>query len=358
MKTTRRGSKFIKQFDGPGDKDIVCFKFWQAVIASGCPGECSYCFLQNQHPYRRGLYDLKGTLFENLADLVPEARNWLKASGPSGLILGENQDGLAFEGAYKRLLGKSPLEMLIPLFRDENPHGHTLIVLSKFTKTQYAEAFGPIPHLVFSWSLSLPSISRQYEKKVAPLAVRLSHGKRMKGLGYRVRFRLDAMAPIPNWEAEVDEVVGAINEVGPEMLTIGALRASNPKMLRRAAEASGRDGSIFNFIQAQDPSGFKYRTEHNFHRDVFQRVHRQLAAGIKLGLCKEDRSLWGEVGLPWQGCHCLHGADDPVVNARQDERSGLFQWLADDLAATAAEASTPNPLRVIPSQALVATIGG
>jgi hypothetical protein len=55
--------------------------------------------------------------------------------------------------------------------RDANPHGHTLIVLSKFTTTHYAEALGPCPHLVFSWSLSLPSISAKHENKVAPHAV-------------------------------------------------------------------------------------------------------------------------------------------------------------------------------------------
>src|SRR5215211_2722309 len=116
MHTTNRAG-FIKQFVGPGDNQIICFKFWQAVIASGCPGECSYCFLQTQYPYRSGQYQLKGTLFENLGDIVVEARAWLKQPQPAGLIIGENQDGLAFEIPYKRLLGVTPLELLMPLFQ-------------------------------------------------------------------------------------------------------------------------------------------------------------------------------------------------------------------------------------------------
>src|SRR5206468_12834068 len=88
MKLVRRGSPFIKQFSGPGDNNIVCFRFWQAVIASGCPGECAYCFLQTQYPYRTGLYDLKGTLFSNLEDMVPEVKEWLRQPTPAGLILG------------------------------------------------------------------------------------------------------------------------------------------------------------------------------------------------------------------------------------------------------------------------------
>lgn len=126
MITTKRSGAFIKQFTGAGENGIVCFKFWQAVIASGCPGECSYCFLQTQLPYRKRAYDLKGTLFENLPDILSEARAWLKQPVPAGLIIGENQDGLAFEHPYKKVLGVSPLELLIPLFNNENAAKHTL----------------------------------------------------------------------------------------------------------------------------------------------------------------------------------------------------------------------------------------
>lgn len=313
--TSRAG--FIKQFVGPGENQIICFKFWQAVIASGCPGECAYCFLQTQYPYRSGKYDIKGTLFSNLRDIVPEAQHWLQQQQtPAGLILGENQDGLAFEGAYKKELGVTPLELLIPLFNDENPVGHLLIVLSKFTSTSYAEALGPSPNVVFSWSLSLPTISRDYEKKVASLEARLAKAAEMKQAGYRIRFRLDALAPIPGWEEELAEVMRRINAVGPEMLTIGALRASNKTALRRAAEANGRDGSIFDYIATVDPSGFKHRTEGAFHIRVFQLIKEQLSPVVSLGLCKEHATMWQEAGATWQGCHCLHSTADAVVGDR------------------------------------------
>jgi len=316
MKVTRRSSGFIKQFDGPGDNSIVCFRFWQAVIASGCPGACAYCFLQTQTPYRRGLYDLNGTMFSNLPELATEARKWLTFRFPAGLIVGENQDGLAFERPYKELLGVTPLEILVPLFSQENPHGHTLIILSKFTSSEFAEAYGPTPHVVFSWSLSLPSISRQYEKKVASLRARLGTAARLKQAGWRIRFRLDALAPIPDWEAELDEIVAEINRVGPEMLTIGALRATNLFALRRAANDNGRDASVFNHLRAKDPSGFKYRVDHDFHLAIFERIAEFLHPDIRLGLCKEDASVWQDLGLRWEGCHCLHSSSDEVVTER------------------------------------------
>ena len=316
MLVTRRSGPFIKQFSGAGDNRIICFKFWQAVIASGCPGECSYCFLQTQQPYRAGMYDLKGTLFENLKDIVLEAKHWLQQPTPAGLIIGENQDGLAFEQPYKKLLGTTPLELLIPLFEKENPIGHTLIVLSKFTSTSQAETFGPSQNVVFSWSLSLPTISRKYEKKVASLEARLSKAAELKAKGYRIRFRLDALAPIDNWQQELAEVISRVNDIEPEMLTVGALRASQPTSLRRAAEKSGRDASIFDYIVSVDPSGFKYRTEDEFHVEAFRQVRNLLATNIALGLCKEDISMWKTADIQWQGCHCLSGKHDPTTSER------------------------------------------
>lgn len=316
MFITRRAGNFIKQFSGPGDNTIVCFKFWQAVVASGCPGECSYCFLQTQHPYRMGLYDVKGTLFENLMDLEKETRRWLKHPTPIALIVGENQDGLAFEKPYKQKLGVTPLEILIPLFEKENPVGHTLIVLSKFTSTEYAEVFGVPKNVIFSWSLSLPTISSEYEKKVAPLSSRLKKAIELKTRGYRIRFRLDALAPIPAWQSELDNVLIEINKIQPEMLTIGALRATNTSLLKRAAENNGRNPHIFNYITTIDPSKFKYRINEEFHISVFKQIKKALLPNILLGLCKEDSSIWISTGIEWTGCHCLHGDSDLITNQK------------------------------------------
>jgi hypothetical protein len=107
-----------------------------------------------------------------------------------------------------------------------------------------------------------------------------------------------------------------INDIHPEMLTIGALRASHITNLKRAAENNGRDTSIFKYIGTIDPSGFKYRTEEDFQIKSFRIVRDLLAPGIALGLCKEDSSVWNEAGVTWQGCHCLHGMNDVITTER------------------------------------------
>jgi hypothetical protein len=331
MRVVKRPSPFIRQFAGPGDEtNIVCFRFWQAVIASGCPGACAYCFLQTQEPYRTGLYELTGTLFENLHPRLEEEATWWLASStePRGLIVGENQDGLAFERPYKALLGKTPLEVLVPLFSspETNPAACRLIVLSKFTTTEYAEASAqPNDRVVFSWSLSLPSISKLYERKVAPLRRRLQVAKRLKQLGWAIRFRLDALFPVDNWQDEVREVVSLINEVQPEMLTVGSLRATNVRALQAAAFKNGRDGRIFDELREKDPSGFKYRLDPLTQALMFREVKTHLAPAVRLDLCKEDLSVWRRVGLSFSGCHCLANSADEIVTERVDQGLSLVK---------------------------------
>jgi hypothetical protein len=66
-------SKFIKQFDGPEEgSGIVCFKFWQLVVASGCPFSCSYCFFQTLPSVRFTRERLTGLIFANWRHMLDE----------------------------------------------------------------------------------------------------------------------------------------------------------------------------------------------------------------------------------------------------------------------------------------------
>jgi hypothetical protein len=198
------------------------------------------------------------------------------------------------------------------------------VVLSKFTTTEFAEAAAaPNDRVIFSWSLSLPAISKTYEKKVAPLTRRLDAAARLKRRGWAIRFRLDALSPIEGWRADVREIVDRINEIGPEMLTLGSLRASNATTLQRAAVKNGRDGSIFDSLRDKDPSGFKYRLDPEIQAAMFAEVKARLDPAIRLDLCKEDVSVWRRIGLRFSGCHCLAGGEDPIVAERRGEGLAL-----------------------------------
>ena len=102
----------------------------------------------------------------------------------------------------------------------------------------------------------------------------------MKAVGYRVRFRLDALAPIENWEGELRGGDGAHKRGRDRDAHDRRADGVNPSALRTAAEKNGRYGSTFNYISTVDPSGFKHRTEHDFHVSIFRRVKEKLASGM------------------------------------------------------------------------------
>ena len=145
----------------------------------------------------------------------------------------------------------------------------------------------------------------------------------MKDAGWPVRFRLDPMVPYPRWRSGYTAAIRQINGVAPEMVTLGALRATSAKSLRGAAKRNGRDDSIFDYLtEERDPSGFKYRIPFEVQVQLFRYAIDKLASAIVPALCKEDRALWRELGLRFRGCHCLLDGADPLVDeAPQEVRS-------------------------------------
>jgi hypothetical protein len=106
------------------------------------------------------------------------------------------------------------------------------------------------------------------------------------------------------------------------MVTIGALRATSAKSLRKAAQRNGRDDSIFDYLtEDRDPSGFKYRIPFEEQKKMFKYVVERLTSTITPALCKEDQQLWNALGLPFRGCHCLIDSSDALVRDAQFDRT-------------------------------------
>ena len=138
----------------------------------------------------------------------------------------------------------------------------------------------------------------------------------MQSAGWPIRFRLDPMIPYlddaDDWRTGYGEAIERINGLAPEMVTIGALRASTMG-LATAAKKNGRPTDLFDYLSEKDPSGFKYRLPFNqqveMYRFAIERLDRKR---IIPALCKEDVSVWKAVGLTFKGCHCLlQGAEVP-----------------------------------------------
>ena len=319
MKYGQRASSFIRRFAGPGeDSSIVCFKFWQLVPAGGWPFRCAYCFLQTVPWFRFKPDELYGLVYTNVDEMVEELEEWLQDAVPKMLIVGELQDGLVFDTAFKKVTGKPLTHWIIPLFAAQKRH--RLIFLTKSFEIQHALKLEPTDRVVFSWSVNAEEVGRRWEDGAPLPSKRFAAAEKMKNAGWPIRFRLDPMIPYEDWQNGYAEAIDRINSIGPEMVTLGSLRATSGKSLRSAAKANERNDTIFDYLtEEKDPSGFKYRLPFKTQVEIFRFAVRRLKANITPALCKEDISLWQKIGFKFNGCHCLLGRIDPVV-----KESSLF----------------------------------
>jgi spore photoproduct lyase len=254
--------------------------------------------------------------------MLDELDVWLADPVPKMMIVGELQDGLVFESAYKKVTGKPLSHWIIPKFAEQTRH--RLIFLTKSAEIQFARELAPSKQVVFSWSVNAESVSRQWEVGTPSSMERLEAGSVMKAEGWPVRFRLDPMVPYTGWQKGYAETIESINAIDPEMVTLGALRATSGKSLRTAAKRNSRDDSIFDFLtEEKDPSGFKYRLPLDKQIELFRFAIDRLSGSIIPALCKEDQSLWRALGLRFNGCHCLLGSDDLIFRAAPEVVTSL-----------------------------------
>jgi spore photoproduct lyase len=268
--------------------------------------------LQTTPWFRFNPEQLYGLVYTNIDDMLRELDLWLEDVAPKMLIVGELQDGLVFEKAFEKVTGRPLTHWIVPKFAAQKRH--RLIFLTKSTEIEHALELKATPQVVFSWSVNSEEVAAKWERGTPLPSERFAAARKMKDAGWPVRFRLDPMVPYSRWRSGYSAAIRQINQIRPEMVTLGALRATSVNSLRSAAKRNGRQDNIFDFLtEDRDPSGFKYRLSRDNQVELFRFVIDKLAAPIVPALCKEDQTLWRALDLSFRGCHCLLGAGDPLL---------------------------------------------
>jgi spore photoproduct lyase len=250
-----------------GSAQFACCGYLVLVLASNCPMDCSYCFLQEYLADNPGFQ-----IYANYTRAFEELER-LSRSNPTRHFrvgTGELADSLAFD----RLTGMS-VDMVEFFAR------HERLTLEFKTKTDEIDnllRLDPKGRVLVSWTLSTKRVYESSEHGAAAPEARINAARRLREAGYRVAFHLDPIIAYPQAAAEYGELLGALFEVlDPteiSFVSLGGLRMTPG--LRAIARRRFPDDSMLAGEEVLSDDG-RYRAFHPLR----VKLYRGLSARIK-----------------------------------------------------------------------------
>jgi spore photoproduct lyase len=283
MVVMRRRSPFLMACPA-ASSEFACCGLLVLTLASNCPMDCSYCFLQEYVADNPAFQ-----VYANYAEAFDELERMAsKAPGRHFRVgTGELADSLAFD----RLTGIS--RDLIEYFaRREN------LLLELKTKTDEIDnllAVDPRGRTLVSWTLSPQAVFSSSEHRTAPPAVRIRSARRVADAGYKVGFHLDPIIAYPEAERDyvalLDELFDTLAPERISFISMGGLRM--PPTLRGVARRRFPDDPMLAGEDVLSPDG-RYRTftplRLRIYRTISERI-RAAAPALLHYLCMERPSV-------------------------------------------------------------------
>src|SRR5579883_730142 len=168
----RRRSPFLMACPA-ASSEFACCGYLVLTLASNCPMDCSYCFLQDYVADNPGFQ-----VYANYADAFGELEA-LSARAPGRHFRVGTRD-LADSLAFDRLTGLS-LE-LVDFFARQT--GLTLELKTKTDEIDNLLTVDPRGCAIVSWTLSPPAVFASSEHRTAPPAARIEAARRLSEAGY------------------------------------------------------------------------------------------------------------------------------------------------------------------------------
>jgi spore photoproduct lyase len=271
-----------------GTAGLVCCNYLVVNLASNCPMDCSYCFLQDYLAEAPAL-----RAFTNVGDALAEVAAVLDAHPERGFRIGtgELSDSLALDPLTEQT------RLLVPFFAARRN-----AILELKTKTACVDTLlelDPGGQVVVSWSVNAPAVIERDEPRTASLAERLAAARRVRAGGYRVGFHFDPLIEFDGWEegygAAIEAIAAAVDPAGIAWVSIGSLRLS--PALAQAVRSRARPGHVHGAELVPGADG-KARLWRGLRLRMYRFVVQRLTAALgplPVYLCMEPPAVWERV---------------------------------------------------------------
>jgi spore photoproduct lyase len=287
MVVLRRRSSFLTGCPA-NSTQFACCGYLVLLLASNCPMDCSYCFLQEHLSNNPGFQ-----VWANYADAFDELDRLRHfGSGRSFRIgTGEMADSLAFDS-------------LTAISRDLVGYfsKHPNLLLELKTKTDEIDnllALDPRGRTLVSWSISPMRVCAQSEHLTAPPESRIKAARRVLEAGYKIGFHLDPVIAYCGAEQDYVELLDCVFDTVPgeaiSFFSIGGLRMTPG--LRSAARRRFPTDPMLLGEDVLSEDG-RYRTFATLRFRLFAKLRERIAkacSDLPVYLCMETASAYRRV---------------------------------------------------------------
>jgi spore photoproduct lyase len=287
MTIMRRRSPFLMACPA-GSSEFACCGYLVLTLASNCPMDCGYCFLQEYLADNPGFQ-----VYSNHTEAFDELERLRRKAPARGLRVGTGElaDSLAFDS----LTGIS--RDLVEYFS-----GREDLTLELKTKTDEIEnllAIDPRGRTLVSWTLSPERVFRSTEHRTASPAARIEAARRVLEAGYRVAFHLDPTIAYENAERDylelIENLFDAIEPSRIAFISMGGLRMT--PALRAAARRRFPDDPMLVGEEVLAPDG-RYRAFMPLRLKLYSVLSERIKvadANLQTYLCMESPSVHRQV---------------------------------------------------------------
>jgi spore photoproduct lyase len=267
-----------------GSSQFACCGYLVLTLASNCPMDCSYCFLQEylaDNPAFQ-IYANYTDSFDELDKLVANARGRSFRVGT-----GELADSLAFDSTT------AISRELIEFFAARE--NLTLELKTKTDEIENLLEVDPRGRVLVSWTLSPDAVYRSSEHRTASPERRIAAARAVLDAGYRVAFHFDPLIAYPEAERDylllIDELLDVVSPKEISFISMGGLRMT-PR-LRGAARGRFPNDSMLCGEDVLASDG-RFRTFTPLRLSLYRALAERFkarGAEIPAYLCMEPASV-------------------------------------------------------------------